>query len=138
MKRVTLHRPTGVSLVEVLISIVIVSIGLLGAAGLMSASLKNTNNAYYRSQATVLADDILDRMRANRDAARAGDYNADLGPVCSGAAGTMALFDCTEWTTAVGSTFPGGQATVAVDGNGVATIVIQWADDVAFTTKTRL
>lgn len=64
-KTVPTRSSAGFSLIEVLVSIVVLSIGLLGTAGLMSASLKNTNTAFYRSQATFLADDIVDRLRAN-------------------------------------------------------------------------
>ena len=78
-----MQRNAGFSLLEVLISIVILSIGLLGTAGLMGASLRSTNTAYYRSQATVLADDIMDRMRANITQARAQQYDIDAGPAYS-------------------------------------------------------
>lgn len=136
----TMHRSAGFSLVEVLVSIVILSIALLGTAGLMSSSLRNTNTAYYRSQATVLADDILDRMRANLTAARNdGEYDIDLGPAYSAPAGSMALYDCTEWATTLADTLPGGAGTVAVDANGVAVITIQWDGGAnSFTTQSRL
>ena len=59
------NRQSGFSLIEVLISIVIASIGLLGLAGMQATGLKNNHSAYQRSQATVLAYDLADRMRAN-------------------------------------------------------------------------
>src|SRR5690606_21659958 len=97
----------------VLISIVILSVGLLGTAGLVGASLKGGNTSYYRSQATVLADDILDRMRASITAARTGRYNIDLGSDVSitcdaSTAGTMARFDCEEWKTTLAQSLPEG------------------------------
>ena len=49
----------------------------------MGGSLRSTNTAYYRSQATVLADDIIDRMRANIHGARAEDYDIDVGGAIS-------------------------------------------------------
>ena len=55
----------GFSLLEVLITVVIVSIGLLGLAGLQATGLQNNQKAYHRSQATVLAYDLTDRIRAN-------------------------------------------------------------------------
>ncbi len=58
-------RQTGFSLLEVLIAIVITSIGLLGLAGMQATGLRNNHSAYHRSQATVLAYDIADRMRSN-------------------------------------------------------------------------
>jgi len=116
----------GFSLVEVLVSIVVLSIALLGTAGLTAASLKSTNSSYYRSQATVLADDILDRMRANVTVARGGGYNIIGGdpPVFTAASGT-AFFDVTEWSATVAQTLPGGEGDVTF-ALGVATVVITW------------
>ncbi|NQZ31140.1 MAG: type IV pilus modification protein PilV [Oceanospirillaceae bacterium] len=59
------ERQSGASLIEVLISMVLISIGLLGISASQISSLKLTHSAYQRSQATLLADDIADRMRAN-------------------------------------------------------------------------
>jgi type IV pilus assembly protein PilV len=120
-----MSKTSGFSLIEVLVSVVILSVALLGTAGLMSASLRNTNTAYHRSQATFLADEMLDRMRANLTAARNQLYDVDAGNVCAATSG-MPQFDCDEWTTSVEQTLPGGQATVDVDPAGVATIVIEW------------
>ena len=59
----------GFTLIEVLVSIVILSIGLLGIAKLMLFSSRSNDSAYLRSQATELAYEILDNMRANRQEA---------------------------------------------------------------------
>jgi type IV pilus assembly protein PilV len=120
-----MQRSSGFSLVEVLVSIVILSFALLGTAGLMASSLSNTNTSYYRSQATILADDIIDRMRANVTAARTGEYDVTAGPTCAVSAGALASFDCNEWTDTVERILPEGVGTVDVT-NGVATIVIVW------------
>jgi type IV pilus assembly protein PilV len=128
----------GFSLIEVLISIVILSIGLLGMAGLTAASMNGTNASYYRSHATVLADDILDRMRANPIVARNEQYDIGAGPVYTAGAGTLARFDCVEWVTTVANSLPGGVGTVDVF-NGVATITITWdGGDTTFTTVSQL
>jgi type IV pilus assembly protein PilV len=137
----TMTRSRGFSLIEVLISIVILAVALLGTAGLMASSLKNTNTAYYRSQATVLADDVLDRMRANIPAARAGNYDVQEGPAYAAASGSFARFDCEEWIANLAETLPGGRGTVDVDGNFVATIIILWGDGEtaeSFRTQSRL
>ena len=71
----TLHRPdriSGFTLLEVLVALVILSIGLLGLAGLQAASLRYNHSSYLRSQATLIAYDIVDRMRANRQEALNG------------------------------------------------------------------
>ena len=59
----------GTTLIEVLIALIVLSIGLLGLALLQVTSVQSNHSAYYRSQATVLAHDLADRMRANRTAA---------------------------------------------------------------------
>ena len=132
---------TGFSLIEVLVSIVILSVALLGTAGLMGASMRNTNTAYMRSQATVLADDYLDRMRTNTTDALAGNYDVDFGPSCS-AGGGLAGWDCTEWTGNVTATLPDGDAEVRMNGR-VVTVTINWGDDAngdanSFVTQSRL
>lgn len=69
-------RQSGFSMLEVMISIVIASIGLLGLASMQATGLKNSHSAYHRSQATVLAYDLADRMRANMGSINA--YLTDL------------------------------------------------------------
>lgn len=134
-----MQRSAGVSLVEVLVSVVVFSVGLLGSAGLMGASMRSTNTAYYRSQATVLADDILDRMRANVQAARDQEYDIDLGPSYAANTGTMERYDCEEWVETLAATFPDGEGIVDVTPSGDVTITIQWDDGAnTFTTQTRL
>lgn len=133
-----MNRASGFSLVEVLVSIVILSIALLGMAALSAASLKSNNESYYRSQATVLANDILDRMRANPTAARGEQYDIEVGPVYAAAGGTIVRFDCEEWVANVAASLPSGVGTVDVLA-GVATIVIQWDDgNSSFTTVSQL
>jgi type IV pilus assembly protein PilV len=118
-----MHRTDGFTLLEVLVSIVILSIGLLGMAGLMAVSLKSSTVAYHRSQATVLADDIMDRMRSNVLAARDGDYDVAIGADCVGSG--IPVADCTEWKDTIDQTLPSGDGSVLVAA-GTATIVIQW------------
>jgi type IV pilus assembly protein PilV len=72
-------RISGFSLIEVLVALVILSVGTLGIAAMMAVSLKNKNNAYSRAQASDLAYTILDRMRANRATAMQHGYDITLG-----------------------------------------------------------
>jgi type IV pilus modification protein PilV len=65
----------GFSLFEVLIALVVLSVGLLGLASLQTNTLKFNQGAYLRTQATNLAYDMADRMRANRAAAIANAYD---------------------------------------------------------------
>jgi len=142
----------GVSLLEVLVSIIVIAIGLLGLAGLQMTTLKNGNTAYFRSQATMLSYDILDSMRANRtgpNGALSGKYNIGIGTAASGAGG-VAGADVTAWKQNIARSIPAGDGSVTVDIAGNTTIVIQWdgdgdgvvtegnGKDTKFTTQTRL
>lgn len=116
----------GFTLLEVLVAMVVLSIGLLGLAGLMASSLKNSHSAYQRTQATWLAYDALDRMRANRQVALAGGYNLALGATPGGS--DMAATDLSQWNTALSNTLPAGQGSIAVAAGGAVTVIVQWDD----------
>ena len=60
-----MKKNIGFTLIEVLVAMLVLAVGLLGLAGLQATSLRNNQSAYNRSQATQLAYDIADRMRAN-------------------------------------------------------------------------
>lgn len=78
----------GFSLLEVMIALLVLSIGLLGIAGLQVFSLKYNHQSYERTQATLLINEIVDRMRANRDAVSAGLYdNVPIGTAYSAYSG---------------------------------------------------
>ncbi len=116
---------SGTTLLEVLITVVLVSVGLLGLAGLQLATVQNTNSAGERFEATTLAQDVLERMRANRLQALNGDYNLDMGDAPA-AAGLVAT-DLDEWMAAL-QTLPQGDGAITVDAAGLVTIAIQWTD----------
>lgn len=120
-------RQKGFTLLEVLVAMLVLSIGLLGLAGLMASSLRNNHSAYYRSQATWLAYDVIDRMRTNRP--NAADYI--VGIPGASAAGGLAGADVADWKAAIANTLPGGDGSVALVAAGEArtvTVVIQWND----------
>lgn len=64
------HRQGGFTLLEVLISTLVLTVGILGVAAMQMVSFQTNQSAYMRSQAVYLAQDILDRMRANQDGYR--------------------------------------------------------------------
>jgi type IV pilus assembly protein PilV len=70
------NRPRGFSLVEVLIAILVLSIGLLGLAGMQLQGAEGTNSAYFRSQATVIANELAERLHVNHLAVDNNDYEA--------------------------------------------------------------
>jgi type IV pilus assembly protein PilV len=124
-----MKRERGMTLVEALVALVVLSVGLLGVAGLQMSSLRNNHNAHLRSQATALAYDIMDRMRANRVAARAGEYNVALAGTIAGA--TLAATDVNAWRAALAATLPAGNGAVnLVAGTNQVTITIQWSERV--------
>ena len=73
-----LTTQTGFSLIEILISLLILSIGLLGLGGLQLSSLKGANNAHFRTVASLAVTDLIDRMRANPLAVENNFYTASL------------------------------------------------------------
>jgi type IV pilus assembly protein PilV len=141
----------GFTLLEVMVSLVILSVGLLGVAKLVMLSSHSNDSAYLRSQATTLAYEILDDMRANRNNALAHGYDSTLaagaapvnpgftcagtGNACSSPA-NLALYDVYAWQTRLQAVLPGAAASVAtVTPAGftstTATIVVSWNDAVA-------
>lgn len=125
-------KQSGFTLLEVLVAMLVLSIGLLGLAGLMASSMRNNQSAYHSTQATWLAYDILDRIRANRAGALAGDYNAALSsPACSTAApsGTIAAQDIGGWKNMIACALPEGAGSITVTpANRQVSITIQWND----------
>jgi type IV pilus assembly protein PilV len=126
------RQQRGFGLLEVLVTVIVLSVGLLGLAGLQATSLRFNSSAYQRSQATHLAYDLADRMRANRADARSGAYDGDwLGvtPDCQTITltGTLVEQDVQGWRNALACTLPQGTGRVATD-NGVVTLVVQWDD----------
>ncbi len=134
------HTP-GFSLVEVLVALVVLAIGLLGSATLLLEALSSDRIALERNRAVVLASDMLERIRANREAGTAYDSSdgADA-PVrdpdceqpdsgCSAAA--MASHDLRIWLDAVAAQLPGGVGTIDVvplaPGSLRCTVRIAWA-----------
>jgi|SRR5690554_1832342 len=71
--RVNSGREKGITMIEILVTLVIVSIGLLGAAAMVINGLESNRNAYLRTQASILAYDMADRIRANRNNADSYD-----------------------------------------------------------------
>jgi type IV pilus assembly protein PilV len=145
------RRQRGVSLIEVLVSTLILAIGLVGVAGLQAFALKNNQSAQMRSQASALAYDLADRMRGNVAAANAGMYDpatASAQSSChtsSGCAmGEMAQDEMRRWIDDVEDTLPMGEGWVCIDstpndgadtanpqcdGNGTRFTVKLWWDD---------
>lgn len=82
---------SGFSLVEVMVAVLVLAIGLLGIAGLQSAALANNLTSYQYTQAAMLAQALIERMRANRQGVIDGSYRLDAD-----AAPPVASLDCSS------------------------------------------
>lgn len=111
----------GFSLIEVMIALVVLSIGLVGLAALLVQGQKYNRSALISSQATFLAYDMADRMRANRAGVNADAYDAidgtETDPGCidstSGCSPTnLAQYDGFAWGGLLSRVLPGGIGTV--------------------------
>lgn len=100
------HKIKGIGLLEVLITIVLLSIGFLAAARMQVEGLRFSQSAYYQSQAYFLANDMINRMRTNADGVKNGEYDGintsaeAVDPGCSDKACTpreIAQQDVYEW-----------------------------------------
>ena len=136
------RRQRGFSLVEVLIALIIMSVGMLGIAGLYVQSMQPGRTSMFRHHAVTLAGDVADRIRANPSAgaayALAGSAKdcVNLGENCS--AGDMAANDIFLWDQQAAATLPVGTVTVVFNDPGAPappeyTITVAWdepGDDV--------
>jgi type IV pilus assembly protein PilV len=126
----------GFSLLEVLITILIMSFGLLGMAALIISGVRSNNIAHYRSVASKQTEDIADRMRANLAGVTAGNYDSlaesmpasddCLAGACSPA--QMATYDHAQWNRANSILLPGGRGTVGGSLAAGYTITLMWTE----------
>ncbi len=114
-----LKRNSGFTMIEVLVSILVFSLGLLGIAGMMTISVRSNHNGYLRSQANFLAENMADRMRANPYALWADAYSGSAtagGTVCTLAAPcdvqTLAQYDMEQWAVMLNRVLPNGQGSI--------------------------
>lgn len=117
----------GFTLLEVLVALIVLSVGLLSLAGMQVIGLRTNHSAYMRTQATIQSYDIVDRMRANIVGVREGRYDK---PTLTDSAGVqhtackttsgcnvqqMAEHDLFEWNQAIADVLPNGVGVVCID-----------------------
>lgn len=137
-----LHTPQrGFSMLEILITLVIIATALLGTAGLQMYAMRMGQSGQLRTQAVFLASDMAERMEANKSAATSGFYAltltstpgvaiADCGTLACNSA-SLALWDLSQWGTTIGSLLPQSswEITQTTTGNpSTYSIVIHWTD----------
>jgi type IV pilus assembly protein PilV len=101
----------GFTLLEVLIALLVLSIGLLGLAALQTTGLRSNQMATMRTLATEAAYDITDRMRANPAGVAAGEYVIALTDVTDPSATATAASDLNAWRELV-LRLPGGESEI--------------------------
>ena len=127
----------GFTLLEVLIALLVLSIGLLGLAALQVAGLKSSHNAYLSSQATLMAYDMADRIRAaDRLDAGLGNYLYDgnmAGFGCDSLDQNVALgtADRDNWLNSVACYLPSGLGRVIQEAGGDYVVTVEWTDSQA-------
>lgn len=143
----------GFSLLEVLITVIIMSFGLLGIASLMVRGVGLNHASYLRSVASQQAYDMGDRIRANAAGAIAGNYNTitftanqNCGSCTACTTANLATYDACHWNKQNEKLLPMGRGTVSRDGSNFV-ITITWdsnkdgtvdSNDVGYTQRTQL
>ena len=140
-----LNRERGFSLLEVLIALLVMSVGMLGIAGLQTICLRFNHQSYERTQATVLTSEMYEKIIANPDAARAGIFNtvaygttsagyASYGG-CPSACNTteLATYDINQWKLSIEDPrkLAQGQGAISVVPGtpGTYDITIMWMEN---------
>jgi type IV pilus assembly protein PilV len=127
------RRTHGFSLVEVLISVAILSFGLLGMVGMQAVALQGSRDARLQSDAVSLARELAEMLRGNKDVALLASGTPYLGsfmsplasssvshcldagaPACANTS-AVASAEMTEWLARVDDALPGARVTVCID-----------------------
>lgn len=124
----------GFTLLESLIALLVLSIGLLGLAGLQAASARFGHDAYIRSAATLVTTDIIERIRMNtfeRNSSalqNLADYaSATPANSCNPNASDIPN-DLACWQHSIEEQLPGGTGVIINNGNNTFTVTLSWYD----------
>jgi len=144
-------RQRGVGLIEILITVVLLSIGFLAAAQMQMQGMRFSQSAYFQSQAYFLTSDMIDRMRANLDGVEDGAYDnlvtsaSIASPNCDVVLCTpanLAQQDLFDWSSKLysmegdpnfipalpSSTPVSARGSITPLGNGVYTVRLEWSE----------
>ena len=120
-------RVRGVGLIEVMVSVLVLAVGLLGIAAMQSVALRGGQGSLESSQAVMQATSIIEAMRANR--ANAASYNT-TSMKCTVADGTAIHADVGVWIGSLKSTIGNDAATCGqiVGCPNACVVTVQWDD----------
>lgn len=117
---ISAQRQSGVTLIEVLITVIVVAVGLLGMVALQSISMRNAQGSHHHTLATVIASDALDRVRL------AVDGSTATGNVPPAVLTEVAnIYTATRFT----DNFPGPLVVGLVAVGGDVVVTVSWTDD---------
>lgn len=120
-------QQTGFTIVEILVAIIVMSVGIMGLMRLQMSTLQVNQGSSYRSQAVWAANDILDRMRANKSVVENQGYDVAIADQAPADRTTVANNDIAEWLDHLDNWLPDGEGSINYDpGNQLVTVTIQW------------
>ena len=117
----------GFSLLEVLISILLLTIGALGAAGMQITALRDAGSATNRYRAASLLNTMSDTLRAERSLAIDGNPSRYISTLSTGTCNAAAITPITRWQNQIDCELPGGKGSVAIS-QSRAVITVEWND----------
>jgi type IV pilus assembly protein PilV len=118
-------KEKGVGLIEVLIAMLVFGTALVTLSGLQSRSLQFNQSAYLRSQASMLAYDIIDRIRINRINADSYDIQYDAATPTGS---SLKDQDLKSWKAAISASLPDGKGEVTCTASKVCEVKIKWIE----------
>ena len=115
-------------MIEVLITILISAVGLFSAMQLQLTAVSNTHSSYFRSQAAVITNGLVDQMRANPTGAVDGNYDISLS-ASPPSGSTVEATDLAQWRADLTAAMPGATGSVAcAAATRICNLVVQWDD----------
>ncbi|QTN30505.1 type IV pilus modification protein PilV [Rhodoferax sp. AJA081-3] len=132
----------GATLIEILVALLVLSLGVLGMAAMQIRALKGNQSSMQRTQAVMMSYYILDAMRVDKDSAKSLNYNTGslsggvIGPYCDAAAVTgtsLAKVNLKHWVESLKSTIGNASdsttcGAVLCDADGVCIVQVKWDD----------
>lgn len=137
-----MQQQRGVSLLEVLIAVLVLSVGMLGVAGLQTANIRNTQSAHQRTMAVLLASSMGERIRANATVAANGSFTLPLQCAKSSPGVSIQSIEQSNWISEIVDTFGAGGTSCGLvtydGGTRTYTVTVQWDDSRALGGSTSM